>query len=181
MGLEVQAGFIVGFDHDRPSIFQKQMDFIQHSGIVTAMVGMLQAVPGTRLHERLKKEGRLNGDFSGDNLDGTNFVPLMSVTTLREGYNKILQHIYAPEPFYKRIKTFLREYKPPKRRAHFRFSHLMAFARSSVRFGIISRALVQYWKLLLWTQFTRPRLVPAVISLSICGYHYRKICKQHAL
>jgi radical SAM superfamily enzyme YgiQ (UPF0313 family) len=180
MGLEVQAGFIVGFDHDRPSIFQKQMDFIQRSGIVTAMVGMLQAVPGTRLHERLKKEGRLQGDSSGNNVDGTtNIIPIMSLNALRDGYKKILQHIYAPEPFYQRIKTFLREYKPPKRRGRLRFSHLLAFARSSFRFGIISRARVQYWKLLLWTQFKHPRLIPEAISLAICGYHYRKICKRH--
>jgi len=180
MGLEVQAGFIVGFDHDLPSIFQKQMDFIQRSGIVTAMVGMLQAVPGTRLHERMKKEGRLIGNSSGDNVDGTtNIIPLMTLKTLRDGYSKILRHIYAPEHFYRRVRTFLREYKPPKKRAHLRFSHLMAFVRSFYRFGIISRARVHYWKLLLWTQFNRPRLIPEAITLAICGYHYRKICKQH--
>jgi len=55
-GLQVQGGFIVGFDHDSPSIFQQQIDFIQKSGIVTAMVGLLQAPLGTRLYERLQKE-----------------------------------------------------------------------------------------------------------------------------
>ena len=64
-GLQVQGGFIVGFDHDRPSIFQRQIDFIQKSGIVTAMVGLLQAPPGTRLYERMKKEGRLRGEVIG--------------------------------------------------------------------------------------------------------------------
>ena len=181
MGLEVQAGFIVGFDHDRPSIFQKQMDFIQRSGIVTAMVGMLQAVPGTRLHERLKKEGRLSGEFSGDNVDGTtNIIPKMSLSALQDGHKRILRTIYAPEHFYRRIRTFLREYKPPKRRARLRFSHVLAFALSSFRFGIVSRSRVQYWKLLLWTQIKRPGLISEAIALSICGHHYRTICERCA-
>jgi radical SAM superfamily enzyme YgiQ (UPF0313 family) len=183
MGLEVLAGFIVGFDHDRQSVFQKQIDFIQNSGIVTAMVGILQAVPGTRLHERLKNEGRLRGDSSGDNVDGTtNIVPsLMSLDALREGYKSILRHIYSPETYYRRVKTFLREYKPPKRREQFRLSHLLALVRSLFRFGIVSRSRFHYWKLLVWTQFKRPGLVRDAISLTICGYHYRKICKRHVI
>jgi len=85
-GLQVQGGFIVGFDHDSPSIFQQQIDFIQKSGIVTAMVGLLQAPLGTRLYERLQKEGRLLNEFSGDNVDGsTNIIPRMCLEPLREG------------------------------------------------------------------------------------------------
>ena len=88
-GLQVQAGFIVGFDTDTKSIFQRQIDFIQKSGIVSAMVGMLQAPAGTRLYERLKQEGRLLGQMSGDNLDGTtNIIPKMDIDTFREGYKK---------------------------------------------------------------------------------------------
>jgi radical SAM superfamily enzyme YgiQ (UPF0313 family) len=71
-GLQVQGGFIVGFDSDPPSIFQQLIDFIQKSGIVTAMVGLLQAPPGTRLFDRLKKDNRLLAMMiSGDNVDGT--------------------------------------------------------------------------------------------------------------
>jgi radical SAM superfamily enzyme YgiQ (UPF0313 family) len=182
MGLEVLAGFIVGFDHDRPSIFKKQIDFIQNSGIATAMVGILQAVPGTRLYDRLKKEGRLRGDSSGDNVDGTtNIIPVMSLDTLLDGYKKILQNIYSPETYYKRVRTFLREYKPPKRRWQFRISHVRALLWSLCRFGIVSRARFHYWKLLIWTQWNRPRLLPQAIALTICGYHYRKIAKQQAI
>jgi radical SAM superfamily enzyme YgiQ (UPF0313 family) len=179
-GLEVKAGFIVGFDHDRQSVFQKLIDFIQRSGIVTAMVGMLQAVPGTRLHERMKREGRLKGDFSGDNVDGTtNIVPVMNITTLRDGYLRILRSIYAPETYYRRIMTFLREYNPPKRRERLRISDLLAFTRSLLRFGIIERARLHYWKLLLWTLVKRPALVRDAATLSIYGYHYRKICERN--
>jgi radical SAM superfamily enzyme YgiQ (UPF0313 family) len=100
-GLQVQGGFIVGFDHDRPSIFQRQIDFIQKSGIVTAMVSLLQAPSGTRLYERMKKEGRLCEESSGDNVDGTtNIIPAMSMETLKEGYRQILDHIYSPTHYY---------------------------------------------------------------------------------
>jgi len=179
-GLQVQGGFIVGFDSDRPSIFKKQIDFIQKSGIVTAMVGLLQAPPGTRLYERMKKEGRLQGAASGDNADGTtNIVPAMSLETLREGYKEILQYIYSPEHYYQRIRTFLREYKSPKVRTPFRFSSVLALAHSLVRLGILGQERFHYWKLLLWTQFRRPRLFPEAITLAIYGYHFRKICKRH--
>jgi radical SAM superfamily enzyme YgiQ (UPF0313 family) len=114
-GLQVQGGFIVGFDNDSPSIFQQQIDFIQKSGIVTAMVGLLQAPLGTRLYERMQKEGRLVDEFSGDNVDGsTNIIPKMGLEPLREGYRKILSQIYAPKFYYERILTFLREYQPPR-------------------------------------------------------------------
>ena len=100
-GLQVQAGFIVGFDSDKPSIFQRQIDFIQRSGIVMAMVGLLQAPFGTRLYERMQKEGRLLDDISGNNTDGTmNFKPKMDPNILQEGYRHILATIYAPRAYY---------------------------------------------------------------------------------
>jgi radical SAM superfamily enzyme YgiQ (UPF0313 family) len=181
-GLQVQGGFIVGFDHDRPSIFQRQIDFIQKSGIVTAMVGLLQAPPGTRLYERMKKEGRLRGESSGDNVDGTtNIVPAMSLDVLREGYKGILRHIYSPEHYYQRIRTFLREYQPPRVRGRIRFLHILAFLRSFYRLGLVGPGRLHYWKLLLWTQFRRPRLIPEAIILAICGYHFRKVCERRVM
>jgi len=181
-GLQVQGGFIVGFDHDRPSIFQRQIDFIQKSGIVTAMVGLLQAPAGTRLYARMEKAGRLCAESSGDNVDGTtNIIPAMSLVTLREGYRRILDHIYAPAPYYKRIRTFLREYKAPRVRTKLTFSHFLALVRSIYRIGFVGRERVQYWKLLLWTQFRCPRLLPNAIVLAIYGYHFRKVCERHVV
>ncbi len=49
------GGFIVGFDSDTQDIFDAQIEFIQKTGITTAMVGMLGALPGTRLWDRLNK------------------------------------------------------------------------------------------------------------------------------
>ncbi len=181
-GLQVQGGFIVGFDSDTPSIFQRQIDFIQRSGIVTAMVGLLQAPPGTRLYERLRLEGRLLNQLSGDNVDGTtNIVPDMNLDALREGYKRILRHIYSPDHYYQRVKTFLHEYKRPKIEARLEFGHILAFLRSIYYLGISGRERVHYWKLLGWTLFRRPQLLPLAVTLAIYGYHFRLVCELHVL
>ncbi|MBM4046553.1 MAG: DUF4070 domain-containing protein [Planctomycetes bacterium] len=181
-GMQVQGGFIVGFDSDKPSIFQRQIDFIQKSGIVTAMVGLLQAPYGTRLYERLKREGRLTGHMSGDNADGsTNIIPTMNLDKLRAGYKDILEHIYAPKHYYQRVRTFLREYKAPKMQTAVDFDSIMAFFRSTIHLGIIGKERFHYWKLILWTQFRRPKLFPLAITLAIYGHHFRKVCERQNL
>jgi radical SAM superfamily enzyme YgiQ (UPF0313 family) len=177
-GLQVTGGFIVGFDSDTPSIFQRQIEFIQKSGIVTAMVGILNAPPGTRLYERMKEEGRLIDFVSGDNLDGTtNIIPRMGLDVLREGYENLMRQIYSPKHYYKRARTFLREYRRPKVRTPLDFQRLLAFLRSSIRLGIFGKERFQYWKTLFWTLFRRPQLLPLNITLAIYGHHFRKICK----
>ena len=182
-GMQVQGGFIVGFDHDSPSIFERQIEFIQRSGIVTAMVGLLQAPPGTKLYERMKGEGRLRDRMTGDNVDGsTNIVPVMNLDTLREGYQAIMRYIYAPDHYYQRVRTFLREYKAPAIRMPLDFgvlsSNIMALFRSVLHLGIIGRERLHYWKLLSWTLFRRPRLLPQAVTFAVYGYHFRKVCEQ---
>ena len=114
-GLEVMGGFIVGFDNDPQSIFKNQINFIQKTGIVTAMVGLLNAPRGTQLYQRLLKEKRLVKGFSGDNTDfSLNFKPKMDLPSLVTGYKHILNTIYAPKEYYARVTTFLKEYKHPK-------------------------------------------------------------------
>ncbi|MBI5688727.1 MAG: DUF4070 domain-containing protein [Verrucomicrobia bacterium] len=174
-GLQVQGGFIVGFDSDTPSIFQRQVEFIQRSGIVTAMVGLLNALPDTRLHARLQREGRLLRQSTGDNADGTtNFISRMNADVLREGYQRIVQHIYSPGPYYQRVRTFLREYQRPKISAPLTWRHVLALAHSTVRLGIIGRERFHYWRLLLWTLCHRPTLVQLAVTLAIYGHHFRK-------
>jgi radical SAM superfamily enzyme YgiQ (UPF0313 family) len=181
-GLQVQGGFIVGFDSDTLSIFKRQMDFIQKSGIVTAMVGLLQAPPGTRLYQRLKQEGRLLGTVSGDNVDGTtNIIPKMGLDELQKGYKAIMSYIYSPKPYYQRVKTFLRDYKPPKFKPSLDFQRLFAFFLSCIRLGIIGRERFQYWKLLFWTSFRRPRLFSLAITFAVYGHHFRKVCEMKIL
>jgi radical SAM superfamily enzyme YgiQ (UPF0313 family) len=179
-GLEVQGGFIVGFDSDTATIFARQIEFIQRSGIVTAMVGMLQAPAGTKLYERLAGEGRLLGAASGDNVDGaTNIVPVMSREALYEGYRSVLRHLYAPEQYYARVKTFLQEYRPPKITAPLDTQQVLALFRSIVRLGIVGRERLEYWRLFMWTIFRRPKLFPLAITLAIYGYHFRQVCSLH--
>jgi radical SAM superfamily enzyme YgiQ (UPF0313 family) len=177
-GLEVQGGFIVGFDSDTPSIFQRQIEFIQRSGIVTAMVGLLNAPPGTRLYERMRDEGRLIGPISGDNVDGTtNILPKMGLDALREGYRNIMQHIYSPKHYYRRAMTFLREYERPSIRPPMDFQRLAAVFRSGIRLGVLGKERFQYWKMFFWTLFRRPQLFTLAITFAIYGHHFRKISK----
>ena len=181
-GLQVQGGFIVGFDNDSLSIFQQQIDFIQKSGIVTAMVGLLQAPLGTRLYERMQKEGRLVKDkeFSGDNVDGsTNIIPKMGLEPLREGYRELISQIYAPKFYYERVLTFLREYKPPKIQAPLDWQYILALWRSMYQLGIRGVERLHYWRLFFWTLFRRPRLFPLAITFAIYGFHFRQVIELH--
>ncbi len=182
-GLQVQAGFIVGFDSDTPSIFQRQIDFIQKSGVVMAMIGLLQAPYGTKLYDRLKKEGRLLGRMSGDNIDGTtNIIPnKMDIDTCRDGYKSILRHIYSPENYYQRVKTFLREYKAPKIKVKVELDHILGLVRSFFHLGIIGKERVQFWDLLLWTFIHHRKLFPLSVRLAIYGYHFRKVSELHVM
>ncbi|MGC9399808.1 MAG: B12-binding domain-containing radical SAM protein [Anaerolineae bacterium] len=179
-GLRVQGGFIVGFDSDTPSIFKKQIEFIQQSGIVTAMVGLLQAPPGTPLYRRLKEEGRLLGKMMGDNVSlATNILPKMGLETLKEGYRTIMKNIYTPQHYYERVKTFLREYEAPRIKAPLQIHHIHAFLRSIYELGIVGEERRYYWDLLLWTLFRRPTLFPLAVTLAIYGYHFHNVCQMH--
>jgi hypothetical protein len=167
-GMQVQGGFIIG------------IDFIQKSGIVTAMVGMLQAPFGTRLYQRLAHEGRLLGVFSGDNVDGmTNIIPKMGLDVLHKGYKAVVEYLYTPKNYYARVKTFLREYKLPKINVAFDFQYVLALFRSILHLGIIGKERLYYWKLFFWTLFRRPRLFPLAINFAIIGYHFRQVCNLH--
>jgi radical SAM superfamily enzyme YgiQ (UPF0313 family) len=177
-GLQVQGGFIVGFDTDGPSIFTRQIEFIQQSGIVTAMVGLLQAPKGTRLYKRLKKQGRIHGSVTGDNSDGTtNIVPKMGMQALLDGYRHIQEYIYRPHPYYQRIKTFLLEYNAPRIFVKIDSQRILAFFRCCIKLGVFGKERYQFWNLLFWTILNRPRFLPLSMTFAIYGYHFRKVCK----
>jgi radical SAM superfamily enzyme YgiQ (UPF0313 family) len=176
-GLQVHGGFIIGFDTDTRSIFQRQIEFIQNSGIVTAMVGLLQAPPGTKLYDRLLKEGRLSGPMSGNTDGTTNIVTRMDLRALREGYANLMRHIYSPKNYYRRIRTFLREYNPPKIKARPDLQRVLALFRSMLRLGVFGRERFQYWGILFWALFRRPQLLTLAITCAIYGHHFRRVCK----
>jgi radical SAM superfamily enzyme YgiQ (UPF0313 family) len=179
-GLQVQGGFIVGFDSDPLSIFKNQIDFIQKSGIVTAMVGVLMAPPETRLYKRLKKENRILPKGTGDNTDGsTNFIPKMGREALAGGYRHVVSTIYAPKQYYQRIKTFLSEYRPGnKRKFGVSIVQLIALIRSTWSLGVREKGRIDYWKLVLWTLLRKPGTFPLFVALAIQGFHFRKVAEK---
>ena len=176
-GLEVQGGFIVGFDNDHPKIFEELTNFIQQSGIVTAMVGLLNAPKGTNLEKRLQDEGRMIKDFTGNNTDFTiNFIPKMDSQKLLDGYKSILKTIYSPKYFYERVMRFLKDFEPKKKKVfHLNPNYILALFRSILKLGVIGEERIYYWKLFLWTLFRKPQLFSLAILFAIYGFHFKKI------
>ncbi len=179
-GLQVQGGFIVGFDNDPFSIFETQIKFIQKSGIVTAMVGLLHVLPRTKLYWRLKKENRILSSGSGNNTDSSlNFIPKMEEHKLLDGYKKIVKTLYSPKVYYTRVITFLKEYQPfVTKGSKLTFRDMYAFFRSIVLIGINGKEWFHYWRLVLWTSLNKPKLFPLAITLAIYGFHFRKVFEK---
>jgi len=177
------AGFIVGFDSDPASIFKAQINFIQKSGIVTAMVGLLNAPRGTRLYQRLKGENRLlKDDFTGDNMDySLNFVPKMNRESLISGYKHVLNTIYSPKHYYERIKTLMGEYKPKARVGipKLRWDQVMGLINCMWFLGIREKGRRYYWRLFASTLITKPRSFTMFVTLAAYGYHFRKVIGKY--
>lgn len=182
-GMQVSGGFIVGFDSDPPSIFERQINFIQKSGIVTAMVGMLQAPVGTKLFKRLKEEDRLlPADFTGNNTDvAINFIPKMSRAKLVEGYRKIVGTIYEPQHYYERVLEFFKEFKPARKKSisMLRFCYIKALFKATVILGMLEKGRRHYWKLIWKTLTNYPRFLPEAVTFAIYGHHFRKIFSSY--
>ncbi|MFX0199859.1 MAG: B12-binding domain-containing radical SAM protein, partial [Candidatus Hodarchaeota archaeon] len=175
-GMQVQGGFILGFDSDKTSVFDSLIQFIQQSGVVTAMVGLLNAPRGTKLYRRLMTENRLLKDATGDNTDfSMNFIPKMKSEELLNGYRKVVSTIYSPRNYYERVLTFLRDYKPGKNnKVKFRLCDMKALLKSIWRLGIMGKGRLYYWKLLFWS-LRRPRYFHLAVTLAIYGFHFRKM------
>ncbi len=176
-GMEVMGGFIIGFDNDPPSIFDSQVKFIQQSGVVKAMIGLLNVLPGTRLYERLNREGRLIEDTSGNNTDGTlNFIPKMDAARLRTGYRAVLESVYSPREYYHRVLEFLKDYRPARRRK-IDMGEVGAFLRSLLYIGILDKGVSKfyYWKLLITAFLFHRNAFGEAVSSAIYGYHFRRL------
>ena len=175
-GLQVQAGFILGFDSDGPTIFDSLIQFIQDSGIVLAMVGLLNAPRGTRLYQRLSGENRLTGTMSGDNMDcAINFLPAMGLEKLLAGYRRVVETLYSPRSYCERVLTFFRNYRLPEAiKFRVKPAEWGAFFKSIWHIGIVGKGRRHYWRLLGWSML-RPRYLHLAVTFSIYGYHFRKI------
>jgi radical SAM superfamily enzyme YgiQ (UPF0313 family) len=178
-GIQVQGGFILGFDNDTPGVFDKLINMIQDSGVVTAMVGLLNAPPGTKLYKKLMSENRLTKQSTGDNMDCTmNFVPKMDIHELLKGYQKVLNTVYSQKYYCKRIKTLLKNYNfSNKARFKLSYSDIKAFIKSIWRIGMMEKGKLHYWLLIL-SSLKNPRKLAMAVRLSIYGFHFREMLKS---
>ena len=177
-GIEVMGGFILGFDTDREDVFDRMVEFIQKSGIPLAMVGLLQAMPGTQLFRRLRSEGRILHSGSGDNVAcNLNFIPRMDAARLVEGYRSVMQRIYSPAAYYARVKLMLSRCHPTGM-GRVTYANLRAAVSSVVRQGIIGRGRFSYWKFMLTTAIRTPRSFGVGMTLAVKGYHFQIMTRR---
>ncbi|MGA2834889.1 MAG: B12-binding domain-containing radical SAM protein [Terracidiphilus sp.] len=183
-GMQVMGGFILGFDTDRDDIFDRMVEFIQKSGIPIAMVGLLQAMPGTQLFRRLRSEGRILNVGRGDNTDDKlNFLPNMDAAKLVEGYRSVLKRIYSCEAYYERVKLYLSRTHPRSgvkqtRQQWLTVGNARAFVTSIVRQGVFGRQRWSYWKFLLTVATRYRHCVGAAMTLAVMGYHFQVMTRR---
>jgi radical SAM superfamily enzyme YgiQ (UPF0313 family) len=177
-GLEVMAGFIVGFDNDPEDVFERQIDFIRKSAIPLAMVGLLNAVPETQLWRRLEREGRLLGEASGNNtLCALNFKTRMDPALLIQGYQTIMRTLYSPREYYERVldsmRRTARQISAPQ---HYRLiSHLPSLTRILLQLGVLDRERKEFWRFLTHTLVMHRDRLAESLRLAAMGYHFRKL------
>lgn len=177
-GMQVMGGFIVGFDNDPEDIFNAQVEFIQKIGCVVAMVGLLNAVPQTRLWHRLKAENRLLRESRGNNTDRfLNYMPKMGVERLLNGYEHIVKSIYSTKNYYDRIRAFIKDYNP-RCKARIKLEEVKALFKSFWVVGVCSKARFHFWRLLFSTLFKKTRSFPVAVELAILGLHFQKVMES---
>jgi radical SAM superfamily enzyme YgiQ (UPF0313 family) len=177
-GMEVMGGFILGFDQDPPEIFEKQIAFIREAAIPVSMVGLLTALPNTRLWRRLSEEGRILRQSLGDNTAALlNFTPRMDPQALLDGYRNVLSSIYRPAEYFERAQAMLSRLGPmPKPRRV--LSDYLALCRSLIRQGIFARYRAAYWRFLGKTFLHTPRHLGLAVTLAIMGHHFFTLTRR---
>ena len=180
-GMEVAGGFIVGFDGDPEDIFDRQVQFIQEAAIPTAMVGLLTALPRTRLHQRLAREGRLTPTASGGNNTHDlhlSFVPRMDPRRLIDGYKRVLAEIYDPERYFERCLRLLRTMthaSPAPRRIGLMELRALVMSLCVQTFSSYGWA---YWKFLVKGLLARPRMAAETLTMAVRGHHFFRITRN---
>jgi radical SAM superfamily enzyme YgiQ (UPF0313 family) len=179
-GLEVKAGFIVGFDSDDAGIFERQFAFIQGSPIPLAMVGVLSALPGTQLWRRLQKEGRLREQWSGEHFGITNFETRLPENVLLDGYRCLLERLYQPEAYFARCLRAL-ELAPPKRSGSFSFPLLYGLSvllRLLWRQGVVASYRGAFWRFIAAVLTRMPGLLDRAVSQAVNGEHAIRFTRE---
>jgi radical SAM superfamily enzyme YgiQ (UPF0313 family) len=178
-GLEVFSGFIIGFDTDGPDIFDRQIDFICELPIPRAMVGLLNAAPGTALWRRLEREGRLRHAGNGDQFQRPNFEPVLDEATLLAGYRRVLATIYSDEAYYHRCELHLRQAFFPPTPA--RQGGLRSLLRAVMGIGLRGPRRRHFWKLAARSALQGPRAFVRAISLAVLGEHLIRYTREVVL
>jgi len=183
-GMQVMGGFILGFDTDREDIFDRMTEFIQKSGIPVAMVGLLQAMPGTQLFRRLWREGRILHTDAGNNTSvSLNFLPRMDATKLVEGYRSVLKQIYSSEAYYRRVKLYLSRVQAAPREKEFKqrwftAANLRALVTSIVRQGVFGRQRWSYWKFVAAASTRYRHSFGTAMTLVVMGHHFQVMTRK---
>jgi radical SAM superfamily enzyme YgiQ (UPF0313 family) len=177
-GMEVMGGFILGFDQDPPDIFEKQIAFIREAAIPVSMVGLLTALPNTRLWDRLSEEHRILRQSIGNNTAALlNFIPRMDPDTLLAGYRNVMASIYSPNEYFERARALLSRLGPSPKIC-LTSSDYFALCRSFIRQGIFARYRKTYWKFLGSTLFRSRRHLGLAVTLAIMGHHFFTLTKR---
>ena len=183
-GMEVMAGFIVGFDNDPMDIFERQIDFIRKSAIPLAMVGLLNALPDTQLWRRLEREGRLLGnDATGNNtVCSLNFKTIMDPAFLIQGYQRIMQTIYSPREYYERaLVSMKRTANDMTEKPHYNALNAAAsFTRILVKLGVFDRERKEFWRFFTKTLLEHRNRMAESLRLAAMGYHFRKLSDAYS-
>ena len=180
-GLEVFAGFIVGFDSDGPEIFEAQRSFISSVPVPVAMIGVLTALPGTQLTRRLEKEGRLRVLTKGDQFDRPNFQTTMDERTLLSGYAELLAELYRADAFYKRCELLVETVGRPKVHLRWRRGGFRVLLRTLWSIGVRSPRRGEFWALVWRTLRRAPYAFPRAIELAIQGEHLIRYTREDVL
>ena len=182
-GMEVMAGFIVGFDNDPADIFERQIEFIRESAIPMAMVGMLNALPDTQLWKRLEREGRLLGaDATGNNTIATvNFIPKMDVDTLIAGYQQIMRTIYKPSEYYRRALDSLQRVPQdvPEAHQYHGIKGVKAFLHIAFKLGVLDAERREFWRFFLEAVRTHHDRMTELLRHAAMAYHFRKLNESY--
>ena len=175
-GLEVWGGFILGFDADGPDIFDRLAEFVERAAIPYAMVGLLGALPGTRLYRRLAAEGRLRADllWRGDQFGVTNVIHRLPLDQLLVGYRRVMERLYSPEGYFARCRESLRTWSPARGvpHVHLSWDDLRAGLRSFVGQGIKGPYRRSYLRFLAWALAHRPSKLPRALTMAAVGHHF---------
>ena len=181
-GIDVLAGFIVGFDNDTLDSFGRQYRFITASGIQVAMVGLLTALPRTPLYERLECEGRLLPEVQhGDNTKlGTNFVPKrMGYQEMVLSYQSLFRRLFTDREIARRIRQKTRYLRQPAIPRQYALGEGLRILGRLFTRGLVPGGPLRLFRFVRTLGGARFQAWPQVITDWIVGFSMRDYIDRH--